>query len=55
MYKERKKKFTKKESGKEALNINHKAYNVRLPLLQLIMGTHAQLSQLIPKEWLKIQ
>ena len=32
MYKERKKeKYTIEYSGKETLNRNHKAYNVRLP------------------------
>ena len=35
VYKERKKKYTIEKSGKEALNRNHKAYNVRLPRLQL--------------------
>ena len=45
-------KYTKKESlkntlqnrsGEEALNRNHKAYNLRLPQLQFMMATHAQL------------
>ena len=47
MYKERKEKNTlQNKSGEEALNRNHKAYNVhgvRLPRLQLLMATHAQL------------
>ena len=30
-------------SGEEALNRNHRAYNIRLPQLQLMMATHAQL------------
>ena len=35
MYKERKKKNSlQNESGDEALNRNHRAYNVRLPRLQ---------------------
>ena len=43
-YKERKfKKHTSKQSGEEALNRNHRAYNIRLPQLQLMMATHAQL------------
>ena len=45
-------KYTKKESlkntlqnksGEESLNRNHRAYNLRLPQLQLMMATHAQL------------
>ena len=31
------------KSGEEALNRNHRAYNIRLPQLQLMMATHAQL------------
>ena len=30
-------------SGVEALNRNHRAYNIRLPQSQLMMATHAQL------------
>ena len=33
VYKERKKNTLQKESGVEALNISHKAYNIRLPQL----------------------
>ena len=45
-------KYTKKESlkntlqnksGEEALNRNHRSNNIRLPQLQLMMATHAQL------------
>ena len=40
MYKERKKKYTlQNERGEEALNRNHRAYIVRLPLLQLMLAT----------------
>ena len=47
MYKERKKKKTlQNESDEEALNTNHRAYNVKLPELQLMMATHAQPLQL---------
>ena len=30
--------------GEEAFNRNHKAYNIRLPQLQLMMATHAEKS-----------
>ena len=30
--------------GQEAVNRNHKAYNIRLPELQLMMATHAEKS-----------
>ena len=44
MYKHKKKKKTlQNESGEESLNRNHRAYNIRLPQLQLMMATHAQL------------
>ena len=43
-YKEKKKKNAlQKESGEESLNRNHRAYNLRLAQLQLMMATHAQL------------
>ena len=42
MYKERKK--------KKALNRSLRAYNIRLPQLQLMMATHAQLCQFIPEK-----
>ena len=38
-----KKNTLQNESGEESLNRNHRAYNLRLPQLQLIMATHAQL------------
>ena len=42
--KEKKKKNAlQKESGEESLNRNHRAYNLRLAQLQLMMATHAQL------------
>ena len=46
-------KYTKKESlknalqnksGEESLNRNHRAYNIRLPQLQLMMATHSEKS-----------
>ena len=56
MYKERKKKNAlQNRSGVEALNRNHRAYNIRLPQSQLMMATRAELWQLIPKkEWMRI-
>jgi len=56
MYKERKGKNTlQNRSGEEALNRNHRAYNIRLPQSQVMMATHAELWQLIPKrEWMRI-
>ena len=41
--KEERKNTLQNESGEETLNRNHRAYNVRLPQLQLMMATHAQL------------
>ena len=43
MLKKKKEKYTIEYSGEETLNRNHKAYNVRLPQLQLMMATHPQL------------
>ena len=39
----KKKKALQNESGEESLNRNHRAYNLRLAQLQLMMATHAQL------------
>ena len=43
-YKEKKKKnVLQNESGEESLNRNHRAYDLRIAQLQLMMATHAQL------------
>ena len=41
--KKRKKNVLQNESGEESLNRNHRAYNLRIAQLQLMMATHAQL------------
>ena len=41
--KERKKKSYRTKVARKALNKNLQAYNLRLPQLQLMMATHAQL------------
>ena len=44
MYKERKKNTVQNESGEEAFNRNHKAYNIRLPQLNQFMHSIIKLS-----------
>ena len=46
MYKEKRKKlkYTTEQNWRGSLNRNHRAYNIRLPQLQLMMATHAEKS-----------